>query len=95
MGQPPCDVSLGAQKQSYDFDTDCCVLTEGVGMGAGDVRLHNIMSPGRSAPSVAAHQDDGAAPMGHEAERRLLPPALHLRHGLRQDMLLLPRCFLD
>lgn len=38
-----------------------------MGLGAGDVRVHYRLLYGGAAHGIAAHQDDGAAAVGHQA----------------------------
>ena len=39
----------------------------GMGMGAGDVRVHHCLPPGGGPPGHAAHKNDGPAALGQQA----------------------------
>ncbi len=39
----------------------------GVGVGAGDVRLHHSLLHGGATHGLTPYQDDGAAALGHQA----------------------------
>ena len=52
--------------QHWEGPQRMCACLPGMGMGAGDVRVHHCLLPGGGSHSCSAHQDDGPAAMGHQ-----------------------------